>query len=75
MLYSVLKHRKTLISEDIDYTGHMLWPGSHALMLFILSNSRFFEGKRVLELGSGSGRKNILFTEYSRTYWTLDCKI
>eukprot|EP01053_Blabericola_migrator_P004742 Blabericola_migrator_1__4741@NODE_249_length_10888_cov_100_919231_g210_i0_p4_GENE_NODE_249_length_10888_cov_100_919231_g210_i0NODE_249_length_10888_cov_100_919231_g210_i0_p4_ORF_typecomplete_len242_score43_36Methyltransf_16/PF10294_9/3_9e32PrmA/PF06325_13/7_4e07Cons_hypoth95/PF03602_15/9_1e07Methyltransf_23/PF13489_6/1_6e06Methyltransf_31/PF13847_6/5e03Methyltransf_31/PF13847_6/8_5e06Methyltransf_9/PF08003_11/1e05MTS/PF05175_14/2_4e05Methyltransf_25/PF13649_6/9e05Ubie_methyltran/PF01209_18/0_000 len=42
-------------STDYDLTGEVLWPMSKLMSVFILSHGELFKGKRILELGCGTG--------------------
>lgn len=44
-----------LIDGTLDITGLVLWPGAEVLANYIVQHRDLFEGKDVLELGSGTG--------------------
>jgi len=52
----------------------MLWPGSAALSNFILANSKFFENKNVVELGSGAGLCGLWTARFAKKVVLTDCE-
>lgn len=38
-----------------DATGHLVWPASHSLAAHLIANPDLVRGKRVVELGAGTG--------------------
>jgi len=49
------------IGESIDYTGSVcVWPAEETLAYWLLSHQEMFRGKRICELGAGSGMAGIM---------------
>jgi predicted nicotinamide N-methyase len=51
-------------AQKNDITGHKLWPSSALLVEHALANPDRFVGKRVLELGSGTGFVGIALAKW-----------
>eukprot|EP00667_Euglena_gracilis_P024401 EG_transcript_28047 len=49
---------------DYDLTGQVVWPACYALCNYILRHPHVFQGKRVLELGSGAGLSGLLAAQF-----------
>lgn len=39
----------------MDATGHLVWPAAHSLAKHLIANPELVRGKRVVELGAGTG--------------------
>jgi predicted nicotinamide N-methyase len=52
--------------DGIDYTGFKLWPGSTYLCETIVKHKALFEGKTLLELGSGVGLAGLVASQYAK---------
>jgi len=50
---------------DYDLTGQIVWPACYALCNYILRHQSLFQGKRVLELGSGVGLSGLLAAQFA----------
>jgi len=47
-------------STDYDLTGQVIWPAAPLLCQYLVKNSSSFQGKRILEVGSGVGVTGLL---------------
>ncbi len=46
--------------EEADSTGHRLWPVCVALARYLCADPRLVRGKRVVELGAGTGAAGLV---------------
>ena len=51
---------------DFDMTGQHVWEGGEVLARWIIENKHIFEGKRVLELGSGTGVSGLVCSHFAK---------
>lgn len=69
ILYSMPIFRGTILDETVDFTGHLLWPGTYALNSFININKELFFNKTAIELGSGAGFSKLMHLFISYLYF------
>ena len=50
---------------DFDMTGQHVWEGGEVLARWIINNKEMFEGKRVLELGAGTGISGLVASHFA----------
>jgi predicted nicotinamide N-methyase len=53
-------------STDHDLTGQIIWEAAEILSKFIIKHSDMWEGKNILELGSGAGLCGLLISRYAK---------
>eukprot|EP01119_Soliformovum_irregulare_P002941 TRINITY_DN1319_c0_g4_i2.p1 TRINITY_DN1319_c0_g4~~TRINITY_DN1319_c0_g4_i2.p1 ORF type:complete len:208 (-),score=77.53 TRINITY_DN1319_c0_g4_i2:15-638(-) len=73
MIDSLINHQ-TLLDQDVDLTGHMLWPASAYLTEFILSRKDLFRGLNAIELGSGTGLCGLWAAKFCKKMTLTDCE-
>ena len=45
------------VAADYDLTGQLVWPGAGILNDYLVNHSDILDGRSVIELGSGVGKK------------------
>mmetsp|Transcript_27106 Transcript_27106/g.23970 ORF Transcript_27106/g.23970 Transcript_27106/m.23970 type:complete len:88 (+) Transcript_27106:2-265(+) len=51
---------------DFDMTGQHVWEGGEVFAKWVINNKHLFEGKVVLELGSGTGIGGLVTSHYAK---------
>uniref|UniRef100_A0A7S3J6U1 Uncharacterized protein n=1 Tax=Euplotes harpa TaxID=151035 RepID=A0A7S3J6U1_9SPIT len=51
---------------DFDMTGQHVWEGGEVLAKWIIENKHLFEGKNVIELGSGTGISGLVASHFAK---------
>jgi len=50
------------VAADYDLTGQLVWPGAGILNDYLVNHSHLLDGRSVIELGSGVGKKPFLLS-------------
>jgi len=59
-------------TQDLCGVGHKVWPAAYVLARWIWDNPQLFQGKSVLEVGSGPGLAGIVAAEFASEVISTD---